>query len=73
MDEKHKLYLMTQLTVWVKENNLTQAQASKTLRISRPRVSDLVNNKTSKFTVDTLITLLLRAGKTITIEVENEN
>lgn len=70
MNEKHKLYLMTQLTVWVKENNLTQVQASKTLRISRPRVSDLMTKKTSKFTVDTLITLLLRAGKTITIEVE---
>jgi predicted XRE-type DNA-binding protein len=31
--------------------------------ISRPRVSDVVNKKTAKFTIDTLVEMLSRVGK----------
>jgi len=33
--------------------------------VSRPRVSDLVNKKTSKFTIDTLVDMLSRVGKSV--------
>lgn len=32
---------------------------------SRPRVSDVVNKKTSKFTIDTLVEMLSRVGKPV--------
>ncbi len=31
--------------------------------VSRPRVSDVVNKKISKFTIDTLVEMLSRIGK----------
>jgi predicted XRE-type DNA-binding protein len=32
------------------------------LRVSRPRVSDVMNMKTAKFTIDTLVEMLGRVG-----------
>ena len=60
-----KEQLMIELSTWIKENNLKQEQAAKILHITRPRVSDMVNLKLSKFTIDTLIELLARAGKPV--------
>jgi predicted XRE-type DNA-binding protein len=31
--------------------------------VSRPRVSDVINRKTAKFTLDTLVEMLSRIGK----------
>jgi predicted XRE-type DNA-binding protein len=43
---------------------LKQAEAAGILMVSRPRVSDVVNTKTAKFTIDTLVEMLSRVGKT---------
>ena len=51
------------------ENKLKQADVAAKLNISRPRVSDVVNQKTSKFTVDALITMLGKLGKPVTVTV----
>ena len=37
--------------------------------VSRPRVFDVMNKKTAKFTIDTLIELLCRIGKRFNIVV----
>jgi len=42
----------------MKENHLNQPQASEILMVLRPRVSDTVNRKTSKFTIDALANML---------------
>jgi len=60
-----KEQLMTELASWIKENNLKQEQAAEILHITRPRVSDVVNLKFSKFTIDTLVELLGRTGKPV--------
>ena len=39
------------------------AEAAGILMVSRPRVSDVVNKKTAKFTIDTLVEMLSRVGK----------
>ncbi|WP_448970180.1 XRE family transcriptional regulator [Neisseria sp.] len=36
---------------------------------SRPRVSDLVNGKISKFTIDALLTMLAKTGKTAELNI----
>jgi predicted XRE-type DNA-binding protein len=38
--------------------------------VSRPRVSDVVNQKTSKFTIDTLVEMLSRIGKPVRLAVD---
>lgn len=37
--------------------------------VSRPRVSDVVNMKVSKFTIDTLVEMLSRIGKPVRLMV----
>lgn len=58
-----KEQLMGELSKWIADNHLKQAQAAEILMVSRPRVSDVVNMKISKFTIDTLVNMLSRAGK----------
>ena len=54
---------------WMQSKKLTQVAASEILDVSRPRVSDLVNAKLSRFSLDTLVTMLLRTGKTVELVV----
>jgi predicted XRE-type DNA-binding protein len=64
-----KEQLMTELTQWITDNHLKQAEAAEILHVSRPRISDLVNKKVSKFTFDTLLNMLNRIGKPIKIAI----
>jgi predicted XRE-type DNA-binding protein len=60
-----KQQLMDELSVWITKHHLKQAQAAEILMVSRPRVSDVVNKKTAKFTIDTLVEMLSRVGKPV--------
>lgn len=66
---KIKAQLMCQISEWIKENQLKQGDASHLLRITRPRVSDVMSGKSGKFTIDALIDMLERTGKHVTIHV----
>lgn len=54
---------------WMQSERLTQVAASQILDVSRPRVSDLVNEKLGRFSLDMLVTMLLRTGKTVELVV----
>jgi predicted XRE-type DNA-binding protein len=60
-----KQQLMDELATWIAEHHLKQAEAAQILRVSRPRVSDVVNKKTAKFTIDTLVGMLSLVGKPV--------
>jgi predicted XRE-type DNA-binding protein len=64
-----KEQLMAELAGWIEQHRLKQAQAAQILMVSRPRVSDVVNRKTGKFTIDALIEMLSRAGKPVRLSV----
>lgn len=64
-----KRQLMQEISSWIAENKLRQADAAARLNVSRPRVSDVVNLKTSKFTLDTLIMMLGKLGKPVSVTV----
>ena len=64
-----KEQLMEELSKWIAENHLKQAEASEILKVSRPRVSDVVNKKISKFTIDALVDMLSRVGKPVRIAI----
>ena len=53
----------------IAEHQLKQADAARILMVSRPRVSDVVNQKTTKFTIDTLVEMLSRVGKPVRLAV----
>ena len=60
---------MEELALWIEAHHLKQAEAAEILHVSRPRVSDVVNKKVSKFTIDTLVEMLGRVGKPVRVVV----
>jgi len=61
--------LMRQITQIVRERNLTQVEAAKLLGTTQPVVSDLMNYKLSKFSMERLFTFLEALGYDVEIVV----
>jgi predicted XRE-type DNA-binding protein len=63
--------VMATLNETVRGWNLPQAQAARRLGITQPRLNDLLRGKINKFSLDTLLTLAMRAGLKVKIEVRS--
>src|SRR5450830_1556147 len=61
--------LMIELTRVMQDRGLTQAAAAKLLGVTQPRISDLMRGKIDRFSIDTLIAMLARAGFSVTVKV----
>ncbi len=66
---KLRARLMHEIRDRVSANNWTQAETAKHLGVSQPRVSDLLNGKLSKFSLDALVNMLAALGGDIQLEV----
>ncbi|WP_454719781.1 MULTISPECIES: helix-turn-helix domain-containing protein [Cupriavidus] len=62
--------LMASLRQVIDARGWTQAQAAEALGISQPRVSDLVRGKWDKFSLDMLVSLVVRSGLHPRLEIE---
>jgi predicted XRE-type DNA-binding protein len=60
--------LMSDLRLYIEKHKLTQSDAAKRLGIAQSRVSDLVPGKWDKFSLEMLITLEARIGRTVRVE-----
>src|SRR5438105_12919481 len=54
--------LMIQVQKAIASKGLNQAESAKTLRVTQPRVSDLLRGRIDLFSTDTLIDMLARLG-----------
>src|ERR687892_866699 len=54
--------LLIQVQKTITSRRLTQAEAAKVLRVTQPRVSDLLRGRIDLFSTDTLIDILARLG-----------
>ncbi len=61
--------LMTALRKFIEKAGLTQAEAAKRLRVTQPRVSDLMRGKISRFSLDTLVTMSSDAGLEVDLRI----
>lgn len=61
--------LMAQVSNWIADNQFKQVDAARILGTTRPRVSDLINKKTIKFSIDTLVDMVARTRKRVTLSV----
>jgi predicted XRE-type DNA-binding protein len=61
--------LMSDLRAYIESSGMTQAQAAEKWGITPSRVADLMRGKWEKFSLETLITLEARAGRTVTLEL----
>jgi len=61
--------LMVMLRKLIATRGWTQAQAAEELGVTQSRVSDLVRGKHEKFSLDMLVTLATRAGRTVKLRL----
>lgn len=64
--------LMVELRKLLAARGVTQVQAARLLGVSQPRVSDLYRGKIDRFSVDTLIKLLGKAGAEVSLKVRSK-
>ena len=62
--------LMTELAGWIETKKLKQSEAAEILGVTRPRVSDVINKKAIKFTIDALVDMVARTGKHVRLSVQ---
>lgn len=61
--------LMSDLKAYIEKEGLSQAEAAERLGIAQSRVSDLVRSKWEKFSLEMLITLEARLGRSVNLEL----
>ncbi len=61
--------LMIQITRVIDARRLTQVAAARLFGVSQPRISDLKRGKIGLFSIDTLVTMLGRAGIRVSVSV----
>jgi predicted XRE-type DNA-binding protein len=62
--------LMCDLSAWIRDSSLSQAEAAKLMGVSQPRVSDLMRGKINLFSLDALVNMAASAGQHVHIELE---
>ncbi len=65
-----RVQLMNHVKKVVQEEGWTQAQAAEYLGVAQSRVSDLLNSKSDKFSLDMLISLASRVGCKIGLAIK---
>ena len=61
--------LMLEVERLLDARGLTQAEAASLLHVTQPRISDLMRGKLERFSIDTLVEMLSRAGADVTVKV----
>ena len=66
---KLRAELMREIRHKIEDSGWTQSITAEKLSVSQPRVSDLLNGKISKFSLDALVNMLATLGGEISLEV----
>lgn len=61
--------LMLKLRQYIQDSGLTQEQAAEFFSETQPRISNLMSGEISRFSVDKLINMLVRAGMDVQVSV----
>ena len=60
--------LMIALRQYIEDEGLGQKEAAEVFGVHQPRISDLMRGKIDKFTIDRLVNMLARIGKTVKVK-----
>lgn len=66
---KMRAELMNALIEMITKAGLTQAEAAKRLRVTQPRISDLMRGKIELFSLDALVDMLALAGRRVELKI----
>lgn len=67
---KFRSHLMSMLMHYIQHKGLTQKEAAKQLKVSQPRISNLMHGKIDLFSADMLLDMVERAGFPIYKKIE---
>jgi predicted XRE-type DNA-binding protein len=62
--------LMIALRQRIDDWNVTQAEAARRLKLTQPRLNDLIRGRIEKFSLDTLVALASEAGIVVRLNIE---
>ena len=60
--------LMIALRQYIEDTGISQKAAADVFGVHQPRISDLMRGKIDKFTIDKLVNMLARIGKTVKVK-----
>jgi predicted XRE-type DNA-binding protein len=61
--------MMIALCDYIKSEGLTQKQAAKKLKVTQPRISDLMRGKINVFAIESLVNMVVLAGLRIEMHI----
>ncbi len=64
--------LMIELAKFIEHRGMTQVQAADYFGVSQPYISDLMNGRIDRVSIDKLVTMLDRAGQSVTVKVDSQ-
>ena len=62
--------MMMALDRFITREKLTLAKAAKLLKVTQPRISDLMRGDISRFTLDALVKMVVRAGLEVDLRIK---
>ena len=62
--------MMIALRKFIQKEGLTQAEAAKRLKVTQPRISELVRGKIGRFSLDSLVNMLGDAGLDVDLRIK---
>jgi predicted XRE-type DNA-binding protein len=65
--------LMLQVAAVIRERGWTQTEAADFFGVGQPRISNLMQGKLDRFTVDLLMVWLQKLGKDVVVTIEDRN
>ena len=69
LNMKLRARLIHEIRAKIGNTGWTQAETANRLGVTQPRISDLLNGKLSKFSLDTLVNMLARLGGKVELRV----
>ena len=65
-----KEHLLTELAAWIQAKELTRTDAAARFGVTEQRISDIISKKATHFTLDALVEMLLRTGKSVQLSIQ---
>ena len=64
-----KAALILELRSYIRLKGITQRQAAEFFGTHQPRINDLMKRRIDKFTIDALVNMLAKAGRSVKVEI----
>ena len=65
-----KEHLLAELAAWIQAKELTRSDAAARFGVTGQRMSDILSKQSTHFTLDALVDMALRSGKSVQLSIQ---